>query len=253
MHRPGGATAGPFFLRQNEGDIAVNTPSVPAGNAVSWDGSPTTLQQYGTVSMPQTPNGSLVVGYMNLSQDNSQGTLTVSSGGSLPVPYTVQAGLKMMSLLVNNWRANNLNLANTSPGADAPILVEAYGPGIPGIQPVPLPIGTQLQLGWRQSAQGITNPNNMQLTLTSNTANLTIVCIIGGPPDATGNNAYIVAVNAPSGDTGPGTPNPPPAGYYATRGGNSYSFLFNWSSSQVYVANMSPQTAAPVSVTLISL
>jgi len=247
MHRPGGDTAGPFHLA-NEGDIAVNTPSVPAGYAVSWDGSPTTLQQYGTVSMPQTPNGSLVVGYMNLSQYNSQATLTVSSGGSQPVPYTVQAGLKLLSLLVNNWHANNLNLSNTSVSADAPILVEAFGPGIPGVQPVPLPIGTQLQLGWRQSAQGIASPNNMQLRFTSNTANLTIVCIVGGPLDASGNNAYVIALNAPSNINPPGS-----GGYWATTTGNSYDFLFNWSSSLVYVANMSPQTAAPVNVTLISL
>ncbi len=229
-------------------DLAVNTPIVPAGNAVSWDGSPTTLAQFGTVSMTQTPNGSLVVGYMNLSQFNSQATLTVSSGGSQPVPYLVQAGLKLLSQIVNNWRGNNLNLSNTSAASNAPILVEAFGPGIPGIQPVPLPIGTQIQLGWRQSAQGYSNPNSMQIRLTSNTANLTFVCIIGGPPDASGNNAYVIALNAPSNINPPGS-----GGYWATTTGNSYDFLFNWSSSLVYVANMSPQTAVPVNVTMISL
>jgi hypothetical protein len=93
----------------------------------------------------------------------------------------------------------------------------------------------------------------MQLIFTSNTANLTLVSVIGGPADASGNNAYVIALNSPSGNTGPGNGVPAPQGYYATAGGNSYSLEFNWGSSVVYVANMSPSTAAPVTVQMISL
>ena len=66
-----------------------------------------------------------------------------------------------------------------------------------------------------------------------------------------GNNAYVVALNAAT-NTGPDGPAPPP-GYYATTTANAYTFQFNWGSSNLYVVNMSPVTAAAVVVTLQSL
>ncbi|MEP6567148.1 MAG: hypothetical protein ABJB10_18600, partial [Mesorhizobium sp.] len=59
--------------------------------------------------------------------------------------------------------------------------------------------------------------------------------ILGGPQDASGNNAYVVALNSQYGDTGPGTANPAPAGYYATAKGNNYSYEFNWASALLFV------------------
>jgi hypothetical protein len=78
---------------------------------------------------------------------------------------------------------------------------------------------------------------------------LGIIALVGGPPDQRGNNGYVFAVNATA-NTGPGTPLPAPPGYYATTTNNTYAFQFNWGSSLVFVANMSPSTAQAVSVLL---
>lgn len=219
----------------------------------SWDGSPTTISPPDGLSMAQTTNGSMVLAYQNTSSMNNAGKLALTSGGSAPTFLPVPALLVQPTIYVHNWGANNLNVTNISAAAATPIWVEAFGPGLPGQKPVALPIGSAITLKPVAVAQGTSNPNWMQLIFTSNTANLTLVSVIGGPADASGNNAYVVALNSPSGNTGPGTGAPAPQGYYATAAGNSYSLEFNWGSSVVYVANMSPSTAAPVSVQMISL
>lgn len=215
----------------------------------AWNGSPAVLSQYQGVTMPQTPNGSLVIGYLNRATQNNAGRLSFSSGGRSPQIVPVPALMRMIGILVNNWGVSNLNITNLSAAADTPIFVEAFGPGIAGAQPMQLNPGTRVQLAVAQAAQGTTLPQWMQIILTSNTANLTTVAIVGGPADGAGNNAYVIALNSPSGNTGPGG-NPAPPGYYATAADNSYALQFNWSSSVVYVANLSSQTASPVTVLL---
>ena len=225
----------------------------------NWDGSPLTLAVNDSANMPQTTNGSMVFAYQNSATLNNAGTLSLTSGGNVPQSLFAPALANQPSILVNNWQANNLNILNISANSATPIWIEAFGPGLPGIKPIALPIGattTLTTLGADLSkavAQGTASPNYMQIVLSSNTPNLTIAAIVGGPVDATGNNAYVVAVNSPAGDTGPGTGAPAPAGYFATRGGNSYTYQFNWGSSTIFVANMSPSTAAAASVTLRSL
>ena len=218
-----------------------------------WTGAPTTLQTGDSVTMPQTPNGSLVVAYFNRATQNNQGTLTYTSGASVPVSVPVPALALQPSLLVMNWLANNLTLTNTSANSATPIWVEAFGPGLPGQTCSPLVVGTPLPLTTVQCAKGTAKPNWMQLVLTSNTATLSVITFIGGPQDPAGNNAYVFALNSPYGDTGPGTGAAAPPGYYATVAGNSLTYQFNWGSSTVWVANLSPATAAPVSVLLRSL
>jgi hypothetical protein len=216
----------------------------------NWSGAPVTLQVNDSVSMPQTPNGSMVLAYFNRSTENNLGTLTYTSGGSQPEPLVVPALAKQPSILVQNWMANNLNLTNTSANSATPIWVEAFGPGLPGQSCLNLTVGKPITISTTQCATGTASPNWMQLVFTSNTANLSVLAIIGGPQDSSGNNAYVIALNSPSGNTGPGTGAPPPPGFYATTSGNAYTYQFNWGSSTLYVANMSPATAAAVQVTL---
>lgn len=218
----------------------------------AWNGAPTVLGQSQGVTMPQTPNGSLVLGYFNRSTQNNAGRLMVTSGGSVPLPLNVPALARSISIYVNNWAANNLNVTNVSVNTNTPIMVEAFGPGIPGAQPMALTAGTPVQLALGQAAQGTTPPSWNLLSLTSNSATSETLAVIGGPQDATGNNAYVIGLNADA-DTGPPPQNPPPPGYYATRTGNTYSLQFNWSAVSIYVANLSSQTAKPVTVLLQSL
>jgi hypothetical protein len=219
----------------------------------SWDGSPLTLAYRESAAMPQTTNGSMIFAYQNTGALNNAGKLALTSGGSNPNVLVAPALLLQPSIFVNNWQANNLSVTNISVAAATPIWIEAFGPGLPGQKPVALAINTALTLKPGGIAQGTSTPNWMQLTLGTNTGQLIVVAVVGGPQDSSGNNAYAIALNSPSGNTGPGTSSPAPQGYYATASGNNYSFEFNWGSSVVYVANLSPSTASSLTAELLSL
>jgi hypothetical protein len=217
-----------------------------------WYGQPTTLAQNASVVMPQTPNGSLVFSYQNQSNQNNQGQLALTSGGGSPQILQAVALQPMPQILVANYRADNLSVTNVSAQA-TPIWIEAAGPGMVGQSPLALPTtGTPILLAPAQSAQGVAPPQWMQLLFSASAAQPTTIAVVGGPPDASGNNAYVFGLNA-TGNGGPGTGAPPPQGYYATTTGNSYAFQFNWGSSTVYVANMSVSSAATAQVRLIAL
>lgn len=222
-------------------------------STASWDGSPVTISPPNGVAMSQTTNGSMVLAYQNNASVNNAGKLAWTSGGSAPQFLQVPALLVQPSILVHNWGGNNLGITNISVAAATPIWLEAFGPGLPGQKPVLFPVGTAITLNPLGVAQGTSNPNWMQLQFQSNTANLSIIAFVGGPPDATGNNAYVVALNSPSGNTGPNTGVAAPQGYFATSGSNTWSYEFNWGSSVVYVANMSPSTASPITASMINL
>jgi hypothetical protein len=218
----------------------------------SWDGQPTTLAQNENVVMPQTAAGTMILAATNKATQNNQGDLTYTSGGGAPGDLVLPALANQPSIVIKNWGANNLSLTNTSAATATPILVQAVGPGIPGITPVSFPIGQELTLSAGDVAAGNASPQYMQLVIRSNAATLGILGVIGGPQDNTGNNGYVIAVNAVE-NTGPGTGKTPPEGYYATTTGNTYTFSFNWGSSQVFVANLSPETANDLTVLMRKL
>jgi len=219
----------------------------------SWNGIGTTIAVNQSLAMPQTPNGTTILGWVNQSPQNNAGQLSVTSGSSAPYILDAPALAAQPSLLMNNWGANNLNVTNISVNNNTPIWVCLYGPGIPGQSPMTLKTdGTPLGLATGQSAMATASPQFMRLALSGTSPKLCIFAIIGGPPDPTGNNGYVIAVNAAS-NTGPGTGLPPPAGYYATTSSNIYPFQFNWGSSKIYVVNMSPATSSSAQVTLSPL
>jgi hypothetical protein len=210
----------------------------------AWNGSGQTLNYHASVMMPQTPNGSMVLGYWNVSKGNNDGELTLVSAGP-PQPLDAPAGALMPSILVQNWYANSLTLTNTSANSATQIRVEAFGSGIPGVNVQPLTVNAPpLQLSTLQVAQGKAPSNYAQIVLSNNNNNLSIIALIGGPTDMTGNNAYVFALNYQ------GPPSPP--GYTKVTPGNSLTYQFAWNTS-VFVANMSPATSSSVAVSLISL
>jgi hypothetical protein len=217
----------------------------------AWNGSPVTLNPGQNVNLPQTTNGSMVLVYQNMATQNNNGQLSLTSGGSQPTFLAVPALANQPSVDIDNWQGNNLSVTNISvPNSATPIWVAAAGPGLPGVTPSALPMdGSAISLSTGQCAQGNALPRYMQLNVQSNAGTLTIFAIIGGPANNTGQNAYLVSVNA-SANTGPGTGVTPPAGYYATTTSNVYSYVFNWGSSAVFVANESPSTAAAASVSV---
>lgn len=219
----------------------------------TWNGVGTTLAVNQSVGMPQTPNGTTVFGSVNQATMNNAGTLALTSGGSAPDFIDVPALAAQPGILMKNWHANNLKVTNTSPNSDTPIWICLYGPGIPGQSSMALKTdGTPLGLATGQSAAATALPQYMRLYLTSTSPTLCIFAIIGGPPDASGNNGYVIAVNAGA-TTGPDTGMTPPIGYFATTTSNAYSFQLNWGSQKIYVVNMSPATSSSAQVALSPL
>ncbi|APR75957.1 Hypothetical protein A7982_01304 [Minicystis rosea] len=222
--------------------------------APSWNGAALTLLPNDNANMPVTPNGSMVFAYQNMSTQNNQGNLSLTSGGGAPQFLEVPALANQPSILVGNWHANNLSVTNVSPsGADIPIRIQAIGPGLPSLVPIALPNdGTSVQLASGQAAQGPALPQYMNLVMSSSSSQLHIFALIGGPTDSSGNNAYVISVNATA-NTGPGTGVSPPPGYYATTMGNQYAYQLHWGSSTVFVANLSGDTADAAQVVLYPL
>jgi hypothetical protein len=220
----------------------------------AWDGSPLTLNPADSATMPQTPDGSMVFAYTNISTVNHMGTLALVSGGSAPTFLTALPFLNQPSMLVNNWQGQNLTVTNVSaPSSDTPIEIAAYAPGMPGQACVALQSdGAPVALAPMQCAQGSTSPGYMQMMFEETSGTLAVFVLLGGPTDGSGNNAYMIAVNSTA-NTGPGTGQPPPPGYYATTTAFSYGFSFNWGVTTVYVANMSPTTAPAGRVSLRQL
>ncbi|RZL78398.1 MAG: hypothetical protein EOP66_07925 [Sphingomonas sp.] len=219
------------------------------GATVIWDGSPKTLTTLGdTLLMPQTPNGSTVFAYQNKSTLNNAGQLALSSGSTVQM-LDADFGVLVPSIYIGNWQANNLTVNNISQQNATPIWVEAFGPGLPGQTTVPISVGTALVLnpapGATSVAQGVTPPKSMMLRMTSTTGDASVIALIGGPPDKTGNNAYVFGLNVANAGTTPG--------YTQVTGGNTINYSFNWGASVVYIANMSASTAAAVTLTLVAL
>jgi hypothetical protein len=216
-------------------------------NAINaaWTGTPTTLQVNQNVNMPQTPNGTTILAITNQATQNNLGQIAITSGGSVPEFPDIPALANRPTIIKKNWGANNLSLTNISANSNTPILVQAIGPGIPGLTPKTIVAGTPLILNPGEVAQGNTSPQFMQLVFQSNAQTLGVMGFIGGPgPD----NGYVVTVN-----DSVNTPPNAPAGYYATTSSNAYTYAFNWGGAVLFVANLSPSTASPVTVTLRAL
>lgn len=234
-------------------DDTIDTENLEEVRAVAatviWDGSPKTITTLGdTLLMPQTPNGSMVFAYQNKATLNNAGQLSLSSGSGATL-LDADFGALVPSININNWQANNLTVNNISTQNATPIWVEAFGPGLPGQTPVPITVGTALTLnpapGTASIATGATPPKSMLLRMSSTTGDASIIALIGGPPDQTGNNAYVFGLNVPSGQS--------PVGYTKATQGNTINYTFNWGATVLYVANMSASTAAAVTLTLLAL
>ncbi len=215
----------------------------------TWDGSPTTLNPNDNVNLPQSTTGSMVLAYENVSKTNNQGTLSVTSGGGAPTFLVAQALANAPSILVQNWNGNNLSVTNVSlTSTKTPIWVSVVGPGLAEKPPATLPTdGSMISLTSAAQAQGNAIPRWMQLIMQATSGDYTLIAVIGGPVDGSGNNAYVFGLNAAA-NTGPGTGVAAPPGFYATTTSNTATYQFNWGSSAIFVANESPSTSAAASV-----
>lgn len=218
--------------------------------APDWNGSRLVLAPNQNADMRQTTNGTMIFTYENLSVFNNQGDIALTSGGSSPSFYKVPAGANQPSFVIDNWKANNLSVTNISAQAETPIAVQAIGPGLPGTVPLPIALGPPGRvLAPGQTGQSTAAPQWMQLVMQCNAPTTALVALIGGPPDATGQNGYLFALNYPT-NSGPGTNVTPPPGYYATTTANSYVFPFNWGSAGLFLANLSSANAYAVTILL---
>lgn len=210
----------------------------------SWNGAPTVINTNQGLSVQQTPNGTTIFAATNQSTQNNAGSVAMTSGGGAPQFIDVPFGANAPTVLMQNWNANNLNVTNVSANNTTPILCQLIGPGIPGVVPLNLPVGTGIQLASGQVAQGTAQPQWMQLVIQSTAATLGVLGVIGGPV-TNGNNGYIFAINYSS--------NVPPAGYTQVTTANTLTYQFNWGASTIFIGNLSPSTAQTLSITLRAL
>lgn len=210
----------------------------------AWDGSGATLQQYDSVTMPQTPTGSMILAYWNVASQNNDGTLSWTTGASAPQFLDAPALPLIPSTLVQNFQGNNLTVTNLSGNTGTPIRIAAFAPGIPKQTPRPLTVGgPPVQLSTLQAAQGKAPPNWAQLTFRNNSSNQCIMALIGGPLDNSGNNVQFFALNYQG---------PAPPGYTKVTAGNTLNLNIQWQ-TLIYVANLSSSTSSSVAVSLINL
>jgi hypothetical protein len=209
-------------------------------NDAAWDGSPVTLHPDQSILMAATPDGTSVLAYLNGATQNSPATLALTVGPSAPVFLTAPALVGLPTILLKNWKGAALGVTNvTPPHIQAPVNVQLINPALPWLTPATLAENADaMPLGPGQAARGTTLPSWMQLILQAGTSGPAVFVIIGGPPDSSGNNAYVVALNAAQ-ETGPGTGQTPPAGYLATTIGSVYTYQLNWGAAAVFVANVS--------------
>lgn len=209
-------------------------------NDTAWDGSQVTLLPDQSILMATTPNGTAVLAYLNGATGNSPATLALTAGASAPVFLTAPPLLDLPNVLIRNWKGSGLGVTNvTPPHIAVPVNVQLISPALTWLTTAPLDENADaLPLGPGQAAQGTTLPRWMQLILQAGTTGATVFVIIGGPPAGAGNNVYVVALNAAQ-ETGPGTGQTPPTGYYATTVGSIYTYQLNWGAASVFVANVS--------------
>jgi hypothetical protein len=217
--------------------------------AANWNGAPLSLDQNQAAEMPQSPNGSMIFTWQNMSELNNDGTLALASGGAKPQTFDAGAGAIWPSILVRNWQTNNLTVTNISNAASTPIQIQAFGPGLPGQTVKQLVDGTPVPVQVLDTLTGIPDSNNMQLVFEFKSHLLALFAVIGGPRDSSGNNAYVIAVNFPAAAT--------PPGYYGTTQQNSYTFKFSWN-TRIWVGyfgagTLLTQTAVAPTVTLVSV
>jgi hypothetical protein len=212
----------------------------------AWDGAPVRLLPNQSVLMAATPVGSTILAFQNESNANTPATLALTAGESAPVFLTAPPLVNQPNSLVRNWNGVGLGITNvTPPDIQVPVLVQLIGTAMPWLKSAPLPADSSpVMLEPGQAAQGATSQRWMQVILQADSADLTVFAIIGGPPDASGNNAYVVALNAAT-ESGPGTGHQPPPGYFATVVGAVYTYQLNWGTAPVFVANMSGAGDAP--------
>jgi hypothetical protein len=209
------------------------TFSIIDQNLEPWDGSPRTLSPQQGVTMASTPVGQLVLAMLNLEKTPNLGQLSLTSGGSPPEIFDVEALLNAPSLEIRNYEGNNLNLTNIS--STAKLWIAAYGPGFGNPQaldadgqPVPIPP--------YQSYTFVSSPSYMRLVLGAPGQYTVFVVYIGSTP-------FAYAVNSPDDGT-------VPPGYTRVTAANALPLVDNWLGKTVYVVNLSPRSDAPQQATL---
>jgi hypothetical protein len=222
-----------------------------------WDGAPITIQAGQTVVMPETPNGSAIFTCENLATINNAGSITLSYG-SIKVSLNVYPFTQTPEFQIQNWAAQALSVANTSPQRNTPIRIQLIGTGLAGTNPVNLPLdGTSVSLNPGACAQSGVPPQYLQFAMQASGGETSIVAVIGGPIDSYGENSYVFGLNFPQ-NTGPGSGPPvvaPPPGYYQTTSGNNIAYQFAWIpfGGLLFCADLSSGYNGPISVYLRKL
>nr|WP_216671964.1 hypothetical protein [Corallococcus exiguus] len=185
---------------------------------------PLSLDLNDSAFLNQTLDGFMILTVQNLSP--SKATVYYSSGGAPPQPIDIEGGDNTPHIVIENWKANNLTIINTSSNASTQVKVGIYGLGVPTTE---LYEGVSTPLDQYQSAGTKTLSQFMALQLAnlgSSQLALFFVFSVGKPV------AYALNVNDPG--------NFPPD--YQTTSANQTKVVNNWLGRNLFVINVSTDT-----------
>ncbi len=93
-----------------------------------WDGTLIDLQPGETVNLPFTPHGDLLLTISNPDLVAGKGAFSWSTGGFPPQEIDVPASSLAPTVVLYNWKGNNLKVANTSTGRRPLLRINAWSP-----------------------------------------------------------------------------------------------------------------------------
>ncbi|MFP2930168.1 hypothetical protein ACLESO_34225 [Pyxidicoccus sp. 3LG] len=185
---------------------------------------PLSLDVNDNAFLNQTLDGFMILTVQNLSP--SKATVYYSSGGAPPQPIEIEGGDNTPHIVIENWKANNLTVINTSSNLSTQVQVGIYGLGVPTTE---LYQGVSTPLDQYQSAGTKTLTQFMALQLANTGSSqlaLFFVFSVGRPV------AYALNVN---------DPNSFPPDYQTTRD-NQLKVVNNWLGRNLFVINVSTDT-----------
>lgn len=193
-----------------------------------WDGTSVIIMPGGTVNMPVTPDGVIVISIENWSKKNNEAAVTLSSGGKRPESIIVPPFTNMPVLKINNWKTNNLMIANVSTNNHTPVHIICFGNGKEKGKTLN-EFGSKITVAPFQVIKTTTTAGFMRLVIGSYQDFAVFLIYRGSVPS-------VYWVNTKEGSRSPDY-------VTCTTSGNSLNFIENFNGEDLMIVNVSPRTA----------
>jgi hypothetical protein len=188
----------------------------------AWQGAALDLAPGKSVHMPETPAGPLIFVYQIAPDLNEMGSLTLTSGASIPTPIMIQPGSSLPGIYIRNWGGADLGVTNISASPDTKVSIAAFGV-MPATEYEELPWDKPVVFPSQHRARCNTVPGLQQVVMQAKSSKQTLFAIIFDRSTDGSKNAKVFTMNTDD-NTGPGTERETPPGYYSTTTAKNSSF-----------------------------